>query len=137
MLAFKHKIHTETSATHLRINLAHLQQVFLVLTSERSGKPCRHTVYVVFVNPCLNLEITQVVNLSYLHSGTDALSEFDIQQSEFTVDSGTHIKFRLALPDKHHIAPHVLKIVLHLLHLHRAVDGILTQTFRDKAVLLG
>ena len=90
----------------------------------------------MLVDHGLYLIIGKVVNLADLLSGIDALPQYDIQQSQLTVDLGTDIQVFLTFADQQDILPHVRQAGLHLIHLDRAGDRVLAQALGNQGVLL-
>ena len=84
----------------------------------------------------LYLIIGKVVNLADLLSGIDALPQYDIQQSQLTVNLGTDIQVFLTFADQQDILPHIRQAGLHLIHLDRAGDRVLAQALGNQGVLL-
>ena len=83
----------------------------------------------------LNLEVGEVVNLSDVLSGGDVLSKLHVEQTKLAVDGGAHFELALALAHEQHVLAHVVEIVLHLRHLHVAVDAILAEPLAHESVL--
>ena len=89
----------------------------------------------MLVNLRLHLEVGEVVYLSDVLSGSDVLSQLNVEQSEFAVDSRAHLELVLAVAHQEHVLAHVVEVVLHLRHLHVAVETVLLQALRDKTLL--
>ena len=106
-------------------DFAHLEAERCSLPFEGGWQPVGDAVDVVLVYHRFNLEVGKVVDLAYHLSGSDVLSQFHIQQSQFSVYRGTHFQLVLALADEEDVLAHVVQVVFHLVHLDGAVNGVL------------
>ena len=86
----KDEVGAELALPHFRIDLAQAHRVGLLASCERSGESGLHTVDVVLVHLSLDLVVAQVVDLPYLLTGSYALAEFHVQQSQFAIDRCSH-----------------------------------------------
>lgn len=116
-VAFEDKVGAETSFAHFGVDFAHLEAERCSLPFEGGWQPVGDAVDVVLVYHRFNLEVGKVVDLAYHLSGSDILSQFHIQQSQFSVYRGTHFQLVLALADEEDVLAHVVQVVFHLVHL--------------------
>ena len=91
----------------------------------------------MFVERGLDLVVRQVVQLSDLLTRIDALSNLDIQQTQFSVDGGTHLQIVLTFADQENVLTHVGQVVFHLRQLCRAVEAVLDEALRDQRMFAG
>ena len=107
----------------------------LAVASDCSRKSRAHTVDIVLVNLSLNLEVGEVVDLSDVLTSLNVLTQFHVKQSQFAVNSRAHLKLVLALAHEEHVLAHIVKIVLHLRHLHVTIQAVLLQALAYKTLL--
>ena len=90
----------------------------------------------MFVDKSFDLIVRQVVYLPDLLSGRHVLSQHDIQQPQFTVDLRAYIQMLLAFMHQSNVFTHIEQAGFHFVHLDRAGNRILTQTFHDQVIFL-